>query len=219
MKTLDELALKYGTDKSSAIHNYAVKYEKYLPFDRDQDIKILEIGVLNGNSLHMWRGWFPKARITGIDINPICADLILPDIKVLIGSQTDVLFMTDTMVSQGPFDLVVDDGSHKNSDVIKTFTMLFPGMNHGGVYVVEDSCTSYWPKYGGGTNSGATTMEFFKKLTDDVSFRGIQAPGAKPSVSRREEVLLPWAQRWMIDCWTSIENITFLNSLILITKR
>lgn len=51
MKTLDELALQHGTDKSSAIHYYAVKYEKYLQFTRLARINILEIGVLNGASL------------------------------------------------------------------------------------------------------------------------------------------------------------------------
>ena len=53
MNTLDNLAKKYGTDKSSEIHNYCVKYEKYLPFNRNDKLNIMEIGVLDGKSFRM----------------------------------------------------------------------------------------------------------------------------------------------------------------------
>ena len=34
MKSLDQIAIEKNTDKSSKIHDYCVKYEKLLQFDR-----------------------------------------------------------------------------------------------------------------------------------------------------------------------------------------
>ena len=72
MSTLDNLAKSYGTDKSSEIHNYCVKYEKYLPFNRYDKLNILEIGVLDGKSLKTWKEYFYRSNILGIDITPEC---------------------------------------------------------------------------------------------------------------------------------------------------
>jgi hypothetical protein len=217
--TLDELALQHGTDKSSAIHNYAIKYEKYLPFNRKQKIKILEIGVLKGDSLRMWRDYYPNAEIHGLDIDPKCKELALEGIVIHIGSQVDEAFINEVVSPKGPFDLIIDDGSHVNIHVTRTFELLFQNLKSGGVYAVEDSCTSYWPKYGGSHSGIDTTMSFFKCLADDVSFHGVKAHGVVPSVSRRESVLIPHVEQYMPGCCTSIESINFLNSLILTTKR
>lgn len=63
--TLDELSVKYGTDKGSLKHNYMPFYEKHLPKNPK---KILEIGVLKGASLAMWSEYFPEAIIHGLDL-------------------------------------------------------------------------------------------------------------------------------------------------------
>ena len=72
MSTLNKIAQSYGTDKSSDIHNYCVKYEKYLPFNRYDYLNILEIGILNGKSLKTWKEYYYRSNIVGIDINPDC---------------------------------------------------------------------------------------------------------------------------------------------------
>jgi len=46
--------------------------------------------------------------------------------------------------------LIIDDGSHINSHIITTSNFLFPFLNKGGVYVVEDLKTSYWSSFFGG---------------------------------------------------------------------
>ncbi len=73
MRSLDEIGLDSLTDKSSANHNYCVKYEKYLQFDRLKELKILEIGVAGGHSLRMWKEFYPNATVVGIDITPVCS--------------------------------------------------------------------------------------------------------------------------------------------------
>ena len=72
MRSLDKIAKAKGTDKSSELHNYCEKYEKYLPFNRLEPLTFLEIGVLDGESLATWREYYPNATIIGIDINPDC---------------------------------------------------------------------------------------------------------------------------------------------------
>ena len=218
MNTLDYIALKYGTDKSSEYHNYCNKYEKYFPFNRNDKIKILEIGVLNGKSLKTWKDFYYNSEVIGIDIDEKCLQYNEPRIQIEIGSQNDPDFLNTIKQKHGEFDLIIDDGSHMNSDVIFSFEQLFGSVKSGGLYVVEDTVTSYWEEFGGGNKSKKTMMEYFKNLTDDISFRGVMFIH-NDSASRREDFLIPHTQRVQPDCRLDIESINFLNSIILITKR
>lgn len=220
MSTLDKIAKLYGTDKSSEIHNYSVKYEKYLPFKRYELLNILEIGVLDGKSLNTWSDYYYQSTIIGIDINQDCKKYQdeNKNIFVEIGDQTNNTFLEKVVKEYGPFDMIFDDGSHINYDVIYTFNNLFPSVKSGGVYIVEDSCTSYWSEYGGGYLNVNSTMEHFKKLSDDINFRGLLSTSDNVH-SRREDKLITLSHQVQPQCRTDIESITFLNSIILITKR
>ena len=219
MSTLDRLAIEYGTDKSSEKHNYCVKYEKYLPFKRHEEINILEIGVLDGKSLLTWKEYFYRATILGIDINPDCKKYEEPRISVEIGSQDDGNFLSRTWQQYGPFDMILDDGSHMNSHVIFSFEHLFDSVKSGGVYIVEDCATSYWSDYEGGFRKETTMIEYFKRLVDDINFRGIYNYGKPVPLGRREDWCIETISREQPDCRTDIESITFLNGIIIITKR
>ncbi len=218
---LEKIAIKNGTDKSSDIHNYCEKYYKYLPFQRYDKMNILEIGVLNGNSIKTWREYFYQSKIIGIDINPDCKQYDDRDnnIHIQIGSQDDHVFLNDIMREYGPFNFILDDGSHMNEHVIYSFEHLFQSVKSGGVYAIEDIGTSYWKEYGGGLKEPQTSMEYFKNLADDVNFRGV-INFNKPNVhARREDWCEENIKNEQPDCRTDIESITFLNGIILIRKR
>ena len=219
MSTLDRLAKKHGTDKSSDIHNYCVKYEKYLPFKRHEEINILEIGVLDGKSLLTWKEYFYRAYILGIDINPDCKKYEEPRISIEIGSQDDGKFLSRTWQQYGPFDMILDDGSHMNSHVIYSFQHLWDSVKPGGVYIVEDCGTAYWSEYEGGYLKQDTSIEFFKRLSDDVNFRGLMNFSAPNVHARREDWLTDLSKQTQVGCITDIESINFLNGIIIITKR
>ena len=121
MSTLDKLAKMHGTDKSSDIHNYCVKYEKYLPFNRYDKLTMMEIGVLDGKSLLTWKDYFYRSHILGIDINPECKKYEEDRITIEIGSQSDGGFLSRTSEHYGPFDIILDDGSHMNDHVTYSF--------------------------------------------------------------------------------------------------
>lgn len=224
MDTLNDIALECGTDKSSVVHDYCRKYEKYLPFPRSMPMNILEIGVAVGASLRMWERWFFNSSITGMDINFTCKRFESPRITVEIGSQADEKFLYHVNMLNGPFDLIVDDGSHQNAHQILTFQTLFPLLKDGGIYVVEDTCTSYWAQFGGGLKKEGTCTEYFKGLIDEVNFFGELVSNATDGTTerhaRRDDILLAQfdkkAEKYI---GTSIESITFLNSIIIIKKR
>lgn len=220
MKILDNMAIKYGTDKSSQTHNYCEKYEKYLPFKRNAAINILEIGVLNGGSLKMWKEYFYCSRILGIDIISDSRKYAEEDIYIEIGSQTDGGFLKTICEKYGRFDLIIDDGSHMNSDIIFSFEHLFGSLNSGGVYVVEDASVSYWEFFGGKLRTQGTVIEYFKNIIDEVNFAGEFQESVENVHARREDLLLDQFIRKGYECFgIHIESINFINGLILITKR
>jgi predicted O-methyltransferase YrrM len=221
MRTLDKIAKHYGTDKSSEIHNYCEKYEKWLPFDRLEPLKILEIGVLNGKSLLTWREFYPNATIVGVDIDPRCTEFqnVNDNIYVEIGSQDNENFLSQVSSTYGPFDLILDDGSHMQSHIIFSFEKLFDTLKSDGVYVIEDSVTAYWPEYEGGFRKENTSVEYCKNLIDDVNFNGEYQRNFWSAHARREDLLTQQMHTDNLSIRTDIESINFLNSIIIITKR
>jgi len=221
MRSLNTIALSKGTDKSSEIHNYCVKYEKWLPFNQLEPLTILEIGVLHGESLSTWREYYPNATIIGIDIEPSCKQYETPDKKVFveIGSQDDADFLKEVAQKWGPFDMVLDDGSHINRHVIKSFNILIDHVKPEGIYVIEDTCTAYWEEWEGGFRHPESSIEFAKNLVDDVNFNGQLQEEFWSAHARREDLLTKQTQKKGLGIRTDIESINFLNSITIITKR
>lgn len=140
---LDTLALKYGTDKGSCDHDYMPYYTQYLEPLRDRPITLLELGVWHGASLRMWRAYFPKATIVGMDN----ADrgVQIPDVHIVQGNQDSPSAAAELAEMYGQFDVIIDDASHISSKTIASFKYLYPHLKDGGLYVIEDLQTSYDP--------------------------------------------------------------------------
>ena len=151
---LTELAIIHGTDKFGT-HDYTPNYYDILNHLQAKKFNFLEIGVggygrpkEGGQSLKMWRDFFPNANVIGFDIQP--KDLQLGDrIVVEQGSQIDPDFLGFLEKEYGPFEVVLDDGSHFNSHVIKSFELLFDQILDGGIYIAEDLQTAFYPNRGG----------------------------------------------------------------------
>ena len=166
---LTELAKIYKTDKWG-YHFYTPVYQQWFRDLRHKPIRLLEIGVggyakplHGGDSLRMWKRYFYKGMITGIDLYDKSA-LQEGRLKIYQGDQTDPAFLKRVTDTEGPFDIIIDDGSHVNSHIITSFEILFPLMPSGGIYVIEDTQTSYWPKYEGSTaqmKSVPSAMNYF----------------------------------------------------------
>ena len=151
--------------------HYFWVYEKHFAHLRDKEFKMLEIGVLNGGSLEMWRNYFPKAKIVGIDINPDCRNHEQSDknIFVRIGDQSDEKFLQDLIDEFGEFDLILDDGSHHVDHVNKTFQYLYPKLKDGGIYFIEDTHAAYWSSHGGSINAPESINNVAKDMIDSIN--------------------------------------------------
>lgn len=147
MKSLKNIGTKFGTDKSRHKHGsktYLDVYEKYLFDFIDSDINLLEIGVKNGQSLRVWKEYFQKAKIFGLDIDPRCKKFEEDRIEILIGSQSDRKLIESFLSTlNNGLDVIIDDGSHINELTIKSFEILFDRLNEGGIYIIEDLGCSY----------------------------------------------------------------------------
>jgi hypothetical protein len=170
---LTRLGRLYGTDKAYAKHLYTPFYEEHLRHLKRQRIRLLEIGIggyeggLNagGSSLRMWRTWLTRAHIVGVDLGP--RDVREPRITTVEGDQTDREFLKRLVDEMGPFQVVIDDGSHVNEHVRITFETLWPLLPPGGVYAIEDLATSYREEFGGGPpGTPGTSIEMLKDLID-----------------------------------------------------
>jgi 23S rRNA U2552 (ribose-2'-O)-methylase RlmE/FtsJ len=142
-------------------------YDKYFKRFRNEKVRFLEIGVYQGGSLQMWKNYFgEKAEIYGVDINPNCKQVEENQIKVFIGDQGNREFWKNFKEEVPRLDIVLDDGSHRFKDQINTFEEMFGHISTNGIYMVEDICTSYLHKYGGGYKKTGSFIEYSKDLVD-----------------------------------------------------
>jgi len=141
--SLNELGLKHGTDKASRSHDYLDFYEMFLAPLRQAQATILEIGILNGASLKTWVDYFPKAKIIGVDISPATKFHEGGRVVVEILDQSNIEELTQLAMKYGPFDLIIEDGSHMWEHQITSLRTLFPFLKKDGIYIVEDLQTNY----------------------------------------------------------------------------
>ncbi|KQT77456.1 hypothetical protein ASG51_22505 [Methylobacterium sp. Leaf465] len=190
IKSLKYIAVKNKTDKQGA-HNYADNYDMHFTQYRNKRVKILEIGIggyddpkAGGESLRMWKEYFTNGLIVGLDYYEKThhqEDRIV----TYKGSQDDHVLLKKINADLGPFDIIIDDGSHMNIHVLSSFNCLFPLLKNGGIYAVEDIQTSYWKKVFGGSsvefNNKETSVGFFKSLVDGLNYKEFEKPGYIPS--------------------------------------
>lgn len=151
------------------IHYFDI-YDRHFSRFRDKSPVMLEIGVFGGGSMEMWKEYFGDgARIIGIDIHPECKKHQQDSIEIFIGSQNDPGMIRQILEKYPRIDIVLDDGSHMNHHMISTFELLYERIHPHGVYMIEDTHTSYWEEYGGGLRREGSFMEFAKNKIDEIN--------------------------------------------------
>lgn len=150
--------------------HYFPIYERHLTSWRNKTITILEIGVDKGGSLQMWQRFFgPMATIVGIDLNPESIEAEQDGIHVRIGDQSSPEFLSTLIEEFGPFDIVIDDGSHMMEHMLASFNFLYPTLSKNGLYIIEDTHTCYWPEFGGGVDNPNTFINISKNHLDELN--------------------------------------------------
>lgn len=178
-------------------------YERHFARFRQTDVHILEIGVFQGGSLKMWKDYFgPQAQIYGIDINPHCQVFAEDQIQILIGDQSDRGFLRSIKQQIPRIDILIDDGGHRMDQQISTFQELFGQISAKGVYLCEDTHTSYWRAWGGGVRRRGSFVEYTKQMIDWLNAWHSRQP-RKLSVT---------------DFTQSVNSLHFYDSVVVIEK-
>jgi hypothetical protein len=182
---------RYDTDKD---REYLLAYERFFGPLRGQPVRLLELGIHRGASLHLWREYFPRGLIVGLDSEP---PPVLDDadrIRCYRGLQqdTDVLDRLAGEVAPGGFDIVIDDASHVAELARISFWHLFEHhLRPGGIYAIEDWGTGYWESWTDGRSFApghrAGMVGFVKELVDECGMADITHPefGTGPSRASR----------------------------------
>jgi hypothetical protein len=185
MTSLDQIAIECGTDKSSKGHNYCQYYEMFFSSIRELPNNLLEIGVDKGDSIKMWQQYFPITRIYGIDLRG--------DYEYLLDSRTSTHIVDQSnrgeliiFARQFPdehFNIIIDDGSHQSEDQILTFETLFPYLQSGGYYIIEDLLCVYDARW----NSGRNVIERIMQMVGEVNMNG-KIPNDHICANKKEAV-------------------------------
>lgn len=140
-------AKRFEADKPD---DYIIRYNKYFQPLQKEEINLLELGVYKGGSLLMWRNYFNKGTIVGLDIDPVKLDDSIDRIHIYQGQQQDKQLLDRIRkenTSDG-FDIIIDDASHFGELTSLSFWYLFENhLKPGGIYVIEDWGTGYWGKW------------------------------------------------------------------------
>ncbi len=218
-KHLRELYDSHSGKVSDKWSIYIDEYHSIFGEYRNENIKLLEIGIQNGGSLELWSRYFAKGDIfIGCDIDENCGGLDYTDdrIHVVVGdANAETTYQSIVALSTG-FNIIIDDGSHKSSDIIKSFLIYFNKVIDGGIYIVEDLHCSYWKNFDGGLFHPYSSISFFKNIVDIINHEhwGVE--------NSRKSLIEDFARKYGIDideeALASIHSIEFINSMCVIHK-
>ena len=178
---LSLISMRNGGDKFGA-HVYTPVYHRLLGHLRLLPIKLLEIGVggygdpkAGGSSLMTWGAYFPLGQIIGLDISEKDLDLP-PNVTLYQGSQDDPVVLEKIVREHGPFDVIIDDGSHHVELTLRSFLLLYAGLREDGFYIVEDTQTSFYDQLAGRPDGRETMFE----VAHAISLAMHQGEGYRP---------------------------------------
>ncbi|WP_320535191.1 rhamnosyltransferase WsaF family glycosyltransferase [Robbsia andropogonis] len=218
-KSLHQLYEEHRGKVSDKWSLYISEYDRLFQPYRDAPINFLEIGIQNGGSLEIWTRYFDGAQnLIGCDINPDCAKLTYEDprVSVIVGDADDTTVQARVLARAPAFDIIIDDGSHLSSDIVRSFALYFSQLKEGGLFVIEDLHCSYWKVFEGGLYDPYSSWSFFKRLTDVINHEhwGVAA--------ERKQILDGFAREYRCelpeDLLAQVHSVEFINSLCVVRK-
>ena len=218
--TLAKIFAEHTGNVSDKWSIYITEYDRLFQPYHDQPVSLLEIGIQNGGSLEIWAKFFTKAnKFIGCDINPACAQLTFDDPRIAVVVSDANIDETQQLIDKlsPDFDLIIDDGSHHSSDIVRSFFCYFTRLKDGGLYIAEDLHCSYWQDYEGGLYQPYSSIAFFKQLADIINHEhwGID--------KTRSELLKKFNQQHNTSLdeinLAHIHSIEFINSICVVRKE
>jgi len=218
-KSLNQLYSEHEGKISDKWSLYLAEYDRIFTEYRNKPISMLEVGIQNGGSLEIWAKYFSHGeKFVGCDINSDCSLLQYndPRIAVVIGDVNSDSVRDEILQHCQEYDIVIDDGSHISSDIIKTFAKYFPNIMDGGVFVAEDLHCSYWEGFEGGLFDPFSSITFFKLLADVINHEhwGVE--------KKRSDLLKGFCTKYEFELdeelLKQVHSISFINSMCVVRK-
>ncbi len=165
--------------------SYFAVYDFLFSRFKNKNIVFVEVGVLNGGSLFMWREYFGEnAKIIGIDLNPNAKKWESYGFEIFIGNQGDTKFWRETMNQIGKIDILLDDGGHTYKQQVITVESVMDSINENGLIVIEDVQTSYLKGFG---PRHFSFIRYTKNVIDRINMRSgelVKLPRQKMRTSK-----------------------------------
>lgn len=220
VKSVQQLYAEHTGKVSDKWSIYLREYDRAFRDYRELPINLLEIGIQNGGSLEIWSKYFTNGgTLVGCDINPDCADLRFDDprIVVIVGDATSDETAQKILAASPTFDIVIDDGSHRSGDIVRSFAKYFPRMNDGGIFVAEDMHCSYWKEFDGGLFDPLSSVSFFKQLADVISHEhwGVQ----KSATHVMRKIFAKHDFEMTDENLSHVHSVEFVNSMCFVRKE
>lgn len=192
---LDELGVKFGTDKSGLLHNYLVEYEKLFP-EPDKIKKVVELGLQRRSgqwknsplpSVNMWLEFFPNATVFGFDKQ---------ELKGLGGNRFHFYkgeqgrckhHVEFGEICGWDLDFVISDCSHRPTDDLLSLLFFWPRIKSGGVYIVEDVQAVVQKEYPEYMRTENYFPQYLKTLDADVIWIGSDSAGPNSAIILRKK--------------------------------
>lgn len=192
-ESFEQVLNKATSDKK--LHNYGHAYAEYFDPIKYDKIAFLEIGLQGGDSITLWKNFFPNAFIYGLDKGEIYQGFRQHEgsenLKIFVGDQANVTFlrqMKEVIQKEvGSLEFIIDDGGHTMQQQQTSLVELLPIVKPGGYYFIEDLETSYYEKCtfgcwgccgGGPPGKNGTTVNVLKGMLDVLNEDFI--PGENP---------------------------------------
>jgi hypothetical protein len=201
------------------------KWSSYLPiYDRSFErfrrspVRLLEIGIQNGGSLEVYQAYFLQGSLlVGCDIDAKCQALQYDgNVHVAVGDCC-ATSTRDAVAAISPrYDIIIDDGSHRSSDIIRAFLMYFPMLEQGGIFIIEDLHASYWHDWEGGLFYTLSSMAFLKLLADIINCE--HWGNGKTVVDLMQNEFADYAQLFPAADLDSVYSVHFFNSVCIVEK-
>ena len=152
-ENMTDMADRYGSDKGNIKHRYTELYHMLFHPYRGSKINFLEMGLLVGGpehgidkdrkttdapSIRMWLEYFPKAHIHGLDVSDFSwfEDDRFTFHRCDMESREEIAGAIED-ITPAP-TIVIDDASHASHHQQNAFLEIFPRLESGGLYVIED---------------------------------------------------------------------------------
>ncbi len=207
----EELDLgRYDTDKIP--NGYLRVYDRIFEPLVDRPVRLLELGVRSGGSLRLWRDYFPRGTVAGLDVEPPPGARDGERLRIYQGRQEDTALLSRIAAEVAPdgFDIVIDDASHVAAPTRACFWHLFDHhLKPGGLFAIEDWGTGYWDRWPDGRawKAGephhAGMVGFIKELVDEQ--------GAHDAT-----------RGWYDEPWergSRFESILLMSSIAIVTRK